>query len=81
MAGILSFDDGGQPVEAFSSARWFEVRGLDAALAAYFGVEAAAVPAVTLPAIGGPGSTGYQPMRPLTLRSEVVLRNASQITY
>ena len=36
---------------------------------------------VTLPAIGAPGSTGYQPMRPLTLRSEVVLRNASQITY
>jgi hypothetical protein len=36
---------------------------------------------VTLPAIGAPGSPGYQPMRPLTLRSEVVLRNASQITY
>jgi type II secretory pathway pseudopilin PulG len=36
---------------------------------------------VTLPAIGSPGSPGYQPMRPLTLRSEVVLRNASQITY
>lgn len=36
---------------------------------------------VTLPAIGSPGSTGYQPERPLNLRSEVVLRNASQITY
>jgi type II secretory pathway pseudopilin PulG len=36
---------------------------------------------VTLPAIGAPGSPGYQPMRPLTLRSEVVLRNSSQITY
>lgn len=36
---------------------------------------------VTLPAIGVAGSAGYQPMRPLTLRSEVVLRNASQITY
>ena len=36
---------------------------------------------VTLPAIGAPGSTGYQPERPLNLRSEVVLRNASQITY
>lgn len=36
---------------------------------------------VTLPAIGSPGSTGYQPERPLTLHSEVVLRNASQITY
>lgn len=36
---------------------------------------------VTLPAIGKPGSPGYQPERPLNLRSEVVLRNASQITY
>ena len=36
---------------------------------------------VTLPAIGAFGSTGYQPERPLNLRSEVVLRNASQITY
>lgn len=36
---------------------------------------------VTLPAIGTPGAPGYQPQRPLTLRSEVVLRNASQITY
>lgn len=36
---------------------------------------------VILPAIGSPGSTGYQPERPLNLRSEVVLRNASQITY
>jgi type II secretory pathway pseudopilin PulG len=36
---------------------------------------------VTLPAIGAFGSSGYQPERPLNLRSEVVLRNASQITY
>jgi type II secretory pathway pseudopilin PulG len=36
---------------------------------------------VTLPAIGTAGSPGYQPERPLNLRSEVVLRNASQITY
>ena len=36
---------------------------------------------VTLPAIGASGSPGYQPERPLNLRSEVVLRNASQITY
>ena len=36
---------------------------------------------VTLPAIGTFGSPGYQPERPLNLRSEVVLRNASQITY
>ena len=36
---------------------------------------------VTLPAIGAAGSAGYQPERPLNLRSEVVLRNASQITY
>jgi type II secretory pathway pseudopilin PulG len=36
---------------------------------------------VTLPASGAFGSPGYQPERPLNLRSEVVLRNASQITY
>jgi type II secretory pathway pseudopilin PulG len=36
---------------------------------------------VILPAIGVSGSAGYQPERPLNLRSEVVLRNASQITY
>jgi type II secretory pathway pseudopilin PulG len=36
---------------------------------------------VTLPAQGTFGSPGYQPERPLNLRSEVVLRNASQITY
>ena len=36
---------------------------------------------VTLPAVGPFGSPGYQPERPLNLRSEVVLRNASQITY
>ena len=36
---------------------------------------------VILPAVGSFGSPGYQPERPLNLRSEVVLRNASQITY
>jgi hypothetical protein len=36
---------------------------------------------VTLPAQGTFGSPGYHPERPLNLRSEVVLRNASQITY
>jgi type II secretory pathway pseudopilin PulG len=36
---------------------------------------------VVLPAVGVPGGPGYQPERPLNLRSEVVLRNASQITY
>jgi type II secretory pathway component PulJ len=36
---------------------------------------------VVLPAVGTPGSPGYQDERPMNLRSEVVLRNASQITY
>jgi len=36
---------------------------------------------VVLPAVGVPGGPGYQPERPMNLRSEVVLRNASQITY
>lgn len=36
---------------------------------------------VTLPAVGPFGSPGYQPERPMNLRSDVVLRNASQITY
>jgi type II secretory pathway pseudopilin PulG len=36
---------------------------------------------VVLPEVGASGSPGYQPERPLNLRSEVVLRNASQITY
>ena len=36
---------------------------------------------VILPAVGSFGAPGYQPERPLNLRSEVVLRNASQITY
>jgi hypothetical protein len=36
---------------------------------------------VILPAEGRPGSPGYQPETTLNLVSDVVLRNASQITY
>lgn len=36
---------------------------------------------VILPAEGVPGSPGYQPVSTLNLVSDVVLRNASQITY
>jgi type II secretory pathway pseudopilin PulG len=36
---------------------------------------------VILPAEGRPGSPGYQPQTTLNLVSDVVLRNASQITY
>lgn len=36
---------------------------------------------VNLPADGQPGSPGYQPASTIQLVSEVVLRNASQITY
>lgn len=36
---------------------------------------------VVLPAVGVPGGPGYQAERPMNLTSEVVLRNASQITY
>jgi type II secretory pathway pseudopilin PulG len=36
---------------------------------------------VILPAEGQPGSPGYQPQTTLNLVSDVVLRNASQITY
>jgi type II secretory pathway pseudopilin PulG len=36
---------------------------------------------VILPAEGQPGSPGYQPATTLNLVSDVVLRNASQITY
>lgn len=36
---------------------------------------------VVLPAEGQPGSPGYQPPSTINLVSEVVLRNASQITY
>jgi prepilin-type N-terminal cleavage/methylation domain-containing protein len=37
--------------------------------------------AVTLPAEGAPGSDGHQPASTIQLVSDVVLRNASQITY
>lgn len=36
---------------------------------------------VTLPAEGAPGSPGYQPPSSILLVSDVVLRNASQVTY
>ena len=36
---------------------------------------------VVLPAEGQPGSPGYQPQSTINLVSDVVLRNASQITY
>jgi hypothetical protein len=36
---------------------------------------------VILPAEGQPGSPGYQPPSTINLVSDVVLRNASQITY
>jgi type II secretory pathway pseudopilin PulG len=36
---------------------------------------------VVLPAQGEPGSPGYQPQSTINLVSDVVLRNASQITY
>lgn len=36
---------------------------------------------VVLPAEGQPGSPGYQPQSTINLISDVVLRNASQITY
>ena len=36
---------------------------------------------VTLPAQGAPGSAGYQPESAINLVSDVVLRNASQVTF
>jgi type II secretory pathway pseudopilin PulG len=36
---------------------------------------------VILPAEGQPGSTGYQPQTTINLVSDVVLRNASQVTF
>ena len=36
---------------------------------------------VILPADGTPGSPGYQPESSIVLRSDIVLRNASQITF
>ena len=36
---------------------------------------------VVLPALGQPGSEGYQPESTISLVSDVVLRNTSQITY
>jgi hypothetical protein len=36
---------------------------------------------VTIPAEGKPGSDGYQPPSSIQLVSDVVLRNASQVTY
>ena len=36
---------------------------------------------VLLPALGAPGSPGYQPQSSINLVSDVVLRNASQVTF